>query len=493
MTEYPGRRERGLARELIREVAHAAAGVMHWRNVDLRSAAEHLVYTALRSGGGGVARGSAAGGPLRVVRAVSRSRFLPKSGTTEQPRVVVLVTQPIHVALYRPIAERLAERGVESTIVDAETRGGRAVNSDDIVARLVHYLRPGDVPALLAHAALLARQLSDTPVTWRPLLSDEDAGPILTVLQRGISLAAIDAARLARMLNRLAPDLLVCFSESGLLGRLAPAVASAGAGRIPVVDLPHAEAADPWGTDGVGYDALAVYGPRAAEVMRLAGIDQGRIIEIGPLRYDGILAASRETAAVTEPRRILFASQPVDPRKPALHPDIKRAALSAAVAAGAVAAPAEVVAVPHPVEPPGGLELLVGELSPPAGVRCTVASAGLHGLLPGSWLLVTASSQSVFEAVIAGIPAVTVHPAGSEPPVTFAADGIALGVTTDEEAEQVARSLLNSTTRDRAVRASRAALGNRIGPLDGRAADRAASWLGGLATESRRRPRSPAR
>lgn len=492
MIEAPGRVERALARRLVAELAADMPHALQWRSVELGPVAEHVLYTALRHGQGGGEGEPFVRDALRVARALSRSRRPARLTAEARVRIVVVVTQPIHVTLYQPIARRLEEQGVQSVLIDGETRGGRAVRSRVIDARLLHFLRPNDGPSLVAHAWSVGRLLSDAPSAWLAHRSPSAARRHLALVRRGVLLAAIEATRIHAMLARVGPDAVACFSESGLLARLVPAAVAASNHPVPVVDLPHAEAADPWGSAGIGYDEVAVYGPRAADVMRTAGMADQRIVQIGPLGYDRLLAAS-PARPPDNPRRVLFASQPARPSQPALHPDVKRRALWAAVTAAEAVRPADVVVLPHPTEPGNEPEQFVSGLRPPDGVTIRIESQrGLHEVLPGAWLLVTASSQSVFEAVLSGVPAVTVNPTKGPDPVTFASEGIALGVRSPEEAAHASRMLLDPANRSSRLAGMREALGSRLGPLDGRAADRAARWLAEVATRSHERSgRSP--
>jgi hypothetical protein len=149
-----------------------------------------------------------------------------------------------------------------------------------------------------------------------------------------------------------------------------------------------------------------------------------------------------------------------------------RAALGAAEALGA-----ELVVVPHPAEQPGTAASLVAGQRDPSGVAVRLAAAGdLHRELIGSALLVTGWSNSVFEAAVAGVPALTVNPGGIAP-VDFAADGLALGATDADSAKTAAAGLRDEGRRDAAVRRAREVAVERLGALDGRASWRAARLM----------------
>jgi hypothetical protein len=150
--------------------------------------------------------------------------------------------------------------------------------------------------------------------------------------------------------------------------------------------------------------------------------------------------------------------------------------LRAAIAAAARVAPAEVVIVPHPAEPPGTARRLAAAELLPAGVTLRLADDGLHASLPTAWLLVTGWSNSVLEAAILGVPAITVDATGRAP-VDFAADGLATAASSPEDAAWIATALLDDATRARSLARARESLRERIGPEVGGASGRAAELI----------------
>jgi hypothetical protein len=117
-------------------------------------------------------------------------------------------------------------------------------------------------------------------------------------------------------------------------------------------------------------------------------------------------------------------------------------------------------------------------LAAPADVTVRVELAtDLHELLQGAWLLVTAWSQSVLDATIAGVPSITVNPTGGPDPVTFADEGLATGTHDPESAAMAAKRLLEPAARQSAIDGARAALRLRLGEVDGRAAERTAELI----------------
>ena len=493
MTEFLGREERRVASALIDALPETRARALTWDGIDLRSSAEHLLYVALRQPALVAVTGRLSSGRPFARLAKEAVTTMARRGRESGPPAAVagFVTQPVHATLFASVASHLPDDLIVRA-VDARTHGRP---SDRIAAtdeRLVDHLDVRLLLSLTLHVLSVHRAFGSVPPGWVGLVDDEQARALSTILRRGLPLVALDAARVITYVRRTRPAVIACFSESGQLARIVPAAAAAAGLGTRVVDLPHADAADPMGTVGAGYDAVAVYGPRAAMAMQRAAISADRITEIGPLRFDGLLSRP-PTEPIESPKRIVLASQPGDPAKPAFHPDVKRAVLRAALGASAELAPAELVIVPHPTETDDVTQEFLSNVALPAGVHVRLERPGtLHDVLPDTWILITGASQSVYEAVLIGVPAITVNATGGDDPVTFARDGIALGATSVEETVGLAHRLSDPEQRRRSVAAARAAIGDRLGPLDGRAAARAAGWLTGFVEAGRAASHRPA-
>jgi hypothetical protein len=398
----------------------------------------------------------------------------PRPRVAERATVLVAAQQPIHLALYAAIDAELRRRGMASRSVDV-ARAGPAADE-----RLGRALSLRGAMMLSRHAMAVRR---DVPVSTRRAGDDERlyraARDILVRL-------AVQAAQLDAVVARVRPACLVTFNEIGTWSRLGPAVARANG--IPAIDLPHAEAVDAEAIEGLPHDAIAVYGPRSAELMARAGVDPGRVHVIGPLRYDSLAERARRWVEPLDVPRILYASQPVRPAIAHLTQDAKREVYAAALAAAGAAAPCTLVVVPHPTEPTGELGALIDGIEAPAGVTVVQDAGGLHELLVGSALLVTASSQSVFDAAVVGVPAVMVHPVEAPNPFPYAAEGFAVEVGDAREAGAAAGRILSGGGREAAIARARRALADRFGEVDGRAFVRAAELIDSAVPSAPDRP-----
>jgi hypothetical protein len=470
---------RRTASVLVQALTVADEQPLRFDGMDLLPALEQQLFFALRDGRtpaagarGVVRRGIEAARPLGAAALGLAAWRLPQPG--DGP-IAVLVRDATHYPVLMQIEAELQRNGGEAL---ALLRVGRAAGP-----RMEHSMAPrlADlVDSRLALAAFgqrgaLARALAGSDEAWSAAVGPARAGELRQIASLEGGRIALGAAALVSAARRWRPSLLAAFDEIGTWARILPTVARRHG--IPSLDLPHAEAADAEAIRGAGYDVMATYGPAASRVLRAAGVVAERIVEIGAPRFDQLVAlvessGQERTAAPARPR-VVFAAQY---ETGAMHRPVLEACYGAALAA-AEAVGAELVVVPHPAEQPGIAASLVhgGRAGDRVAVR--LAEAGdLHRELIGSWLLVTGWSNAVFEAAIAGVPALTVNPGGVAP-VNFAAEGLALGATDATSAANLAAGLREQETRHRAVRRAREVAAERLGALDGRASWRAARLM----------------
>jgi hypothetical protein len=285
-----------------------------------------------------------------------------------------------------------------------------------------------------------------------------------------ITRLGIEAIRLDAAVRAARPRVLVTYDEVDAWGRLLTAIA--GRHGVPVVDLPHAEAVDVDAIRGVDYAAMGTFGPRAASVLQAAGVPSERIAVVGPARFDRLVHAA--SAPIDRPPRVLLAAQY---RGRAMTHEL-RSTILAAAAAAADAIGGDVELLPHPTEAAASWEPAVTARRSPAGPAIRIVSdAGLHDRLRGAALLMTGWSNSVYEAVLAGVPAITVHPDPGEPPMPFAREGISTQARSVEEAAVAATRLVRDPGRSEALARAQPSLADHLGPLDGRATARTADLV----------------
>ncbi len=445
-------------------------GILELRGADLGAALEQQFFFQLRAGD----LAAAATGRFDGLRAWVRVAGIAGAGMTALLRrppppgvVVAMVRQPVHVDALAGIDEELRRQGgprVHTVRIGPAARQTPPQPGPLQGPAIFEVMDPRLAPSLAAHQRRVLR------------LRPSPAAPpaIAAFTRRELPRIAAGAIGVESVIRRYRPSLLVSFDEIGTWARLIPAVARRAG--VPTLDLPHAEAADAVAISGAGYDAFAVYGPRARQVLLAAGVRPERIHAIGAPRFDPLIAAAREEIAPGSRRAVLFAAQYVTGR---LTAEVLTATYRAALAAaGATDSPLDVV--PHPAQPPGTIERLMAENPAPAGVRVRTADGGLHAALAASWLLVTGWSNSVMEAAIAGIPSITVNPGGVSP-VDFAADGLSTGATGERDAAAAAVALRDPGHARDALNRARGTLADRLGPLDGRASERAATLIRSLA------------
>jgi len=468
------------AGDLVRDLVARAPRATELDGINFAPALEQQVFFALRDGFD--PRPSRT--PALVRRAIDLGTVAGAIGVALLPRrrpdlgpdpIVAIIRQPARMAILGPIETALEELGGGRLAVVRVARAGQAGAAGPRSVRLAELLEPQVMPGVARYVARLGSALALARSEHGSTSRAPHAALLDAVASRELPRIALGIAALESLVRRWDPSLIVAFDEIGTWSRLIPAVARAHG--IPTLNLPHAEAADAVAIAGADYDRFAVFGPRAAAVMRAAGIESNRISQIGAPHFDRLVARSAEPAesgTPAGPRRILVAAQYVQGL-------MKIAGLEAchraALAAAAAVAPAEVVVVPHPLQPAGLIEGIVAASADPPGVVVRVEHAqGLHALIDGAWLLVTGWSNSVFEAGLRRVPSIMVDPEHVSP-VSYAAEGLAIGVSTDAAAADAAMALLDPGFRAATLDRAAAALGAHLGPLDGRSSERAARLI----------------
>ncbi len=485
---------RAIAAALVRELAASAPSTLDLDGVDLGPALEQQLFFALRDGlDASVRRVSHVdvAAFARITAALGYSllprRQRPRS--RESSPIVALIRQPARMAILEPI-ERALRRldGPPLEVVAVAQATERAADGwpskSDLAGtapmpthRLQDVLLPGEVVRMWRYQLRLPRGLRAADRAWSAAVGSSRAAGLLTIAARELPRIALGAAGLRSVVGRWRPSLLIGFDEVGTWSRILPAVAHASA--VSSLNLPHAEAAMPVAIAGADYDRFAVFGPRAAAVLRKAGIPPERVVEIGAPHFDALVARPRPPAtAPARPRRILYAAQYV---QGAMTLAGLEACHRAVLAAATAAAPSELIVLPHPVQPAGLIEGIAGRQPVPTGVDLRIEHGlGLHDLLDDAWLLVTAWSNSVFEAALRGVPSLMIDVEHASP-VAYAEEGLGIGVDTETGAAAAARALLDPAYRAATVERATAALAEHLGPLDGRAAERAADLIVSMA------------
>jgi hypothetical protein len=468
------------ARALVASLVGAGGGDLALSGVDLMPALEQQLFFALRDG-----RADPSGGRALAIRTLEATRPLGAAAlglanwrlqSPGDAPITVLVRDPTHYPVLRQIEAELQSSGGEALALVRVGRAAGVAPDHAIAPSLAEMMDPRLAIAAVRHRRAVAAVARRAAAEWSAAVGPARSGELRRIAVTEAGRIALGAAGLLSVMRRWRPALLVAFDEIGTWARILPAVARRHG--IPSLDLPHAEAADAQAIRGAAYDVVAAYGPRATGVLLDAEVPAERIVQIGAPRFDPLVALAAGGAADRGPddRRVLFAAQYVTGAMtgPAL-----RACYRAALAA-AEALDAALVLVPHPAEEPGTAARMVAE-GGADGIEVRVAEPGdLHRQLVGAELLVTGWSNSVFEAAVAGVPALTVNPGGIAP-VDFAADGLSVGVADADEAARAALALRDETTRRAAVERARAVAEERLGALDGRASARAARLMLALA------------
>lgn len=378
--------------------------------------------------------------------------------------ILAVIRQPVHARLLEPVMAELAREGGPRV---RTIRVGRAARGDGPGQTLDAYLDRRAVGPLLRTPLPASEGLR---VVWERVMGPA-AAQFVSATRAELRLLRIAAVGLQRAIERVDPAAVVTYDEVGRWGRLIASAARVAG--VPSVDLPHAEAVDEVAMRGMAFDVVAVLGPTAADRVAAAGVPAERIVVVGSPGLDALVARAQEGGGADRGRRIVFASQYIGG---VMTKDVKARTVRDAIDASGPAAPAEIVLVRHPVEDDGVLATAAGGAAP-AGISVRVSRQRLQDELPGAWLLITGSSQSVIDATAASVPAITINRTDGPDPVSFAADGMALGAHSVATARDHVAALLDPAMHGAQVRRARSKLSARVGPLDGRAAARIADLL----------------
>lgn len=451
-----------VARALVADIRVRAPALLVHAGVDLGPAIEQALFGRLRR----PRRASRMPGARSLLRDVYHAARALRSTPDPVPGdVVALVINPAHARIFEPVRVNLAARGIGAfTTFESHARG--AGKGQRRASRLVDRLTPARAAALLAFDARARVRMAGATRGFEDVVDLETARRMRAALAEAIGRSALYATCLAELADHR-PSLLLGFNEIGRSSRLLPAVGRRAG--IPTLDVAHAEAVDAEAIEGADYDRYAVFGQRASDVLARAGIEPSRIVAVGAPRFDALI--HRHSAPPSQPpdRRVVFASQWLGGR---MTEEVKRATVAGAVAAAAAVSAHELVIQRHPIERDDIAYQVAASLAPP-GVRVRAGEpSGLYAELDGAWMLVTAWSNAVFEAVLANVPVLCINATGAELPMPFVAEGIALGAEDTEGAARAATSLLSATTWTEAVMRARIGLGPHLGPLDGRATER---------------------
>ncbi|MEO5985682.1 MAG: hypothetical protein ABIW50_07920 [Candidatus Limnocylindria bacterium] len=446
-----------------------AAGVLlEFRGIDLGSSVEQVLFTSLR-----------AGGPLRVGlrrrlprllrRPVAALSALRRTEPAHAADVLVIALADVHRRLFAPVAAEFArlDPSLTTTLMSAG-RGAQDPRLAELPA-VSRQLKRRSAIALMGHR-VDRRRLAHAAQRWDTIVGGRVADELVPFVADTIARLAVEAARIDDTLEAVRPRAVVMYDEIDVWSRLVVRVARRH--DVAAVDLPHAEAIDVEAIRGAHYDLMGVFGPRAAAVLSSAGVPDDRIVVVGPAGFDPLVRSARSD--VDRPPRVILAAQYRGGRMT----DQVRAGILDGALAAARAIDATVDLVPHPTEPASAWDEVVANRRHGSRGEVRIASRdSLHDLLPGSALLVTGWSNSVYEAVLAGVPAITCHLLEGPPPMPFASEGLASEARDEAAAADHARDLMRPERRQDALATARSALADHLGPLDGAAATRSAALV----------------
>ena len=458
---------REAARRLIASAYDAGPALFATPEVDLVPAAEQALFHAFRSlDATGIHRR-----PPPTWRAFARLAYGFGSGLLHRrlpvvrDRVVVVVLNPAHREILKSVAPLVEATGMRLALISDGS--GRSATAH--LPGLAAFLRPTQAPDVLSRMLRADRAIDRATREWSRIVDERTASMARETLRAELLRAILDAACFDAIAAG-GPRSVVTFDEIGRRARLVRKVVARRG--VASLDLPHAEAADPLAIAGADYDLFGVFGPRARMVVEAAGIASTRIREVGAARFDELVL--RPVNQPVLPRRLVFASQWLGGQMTA---EVKAATIRLAVEAAAAAAPCTLVVKPHPLETDRIADEVLGVGLPADVIASVDRQSRLYDLLDGAWGMLTGWSNVVFESNLSGVPAVCLTATGGPDPTSFVPEGLAVGASDGKTVVAAMARLADENERASLLAGARAALGEHLGPLDGRASERTAALI----------------
>jgi hypothetical protein len=459
------------AASLVTRLREAEPEILALAGLDLGPALEQSLFGLLRPADLAAPRArrpTRLGALMRLtmglVGGVGASR--PAAGS-----VVAIGLSPAHPRILEPISDELVRRGTaEPFLVRAAKLDVVAAGRRFRGAGLSDLVDAEFVAPLIQHLRRLGRSLDRATRSWDEDSSSASTDALRRSARDALARSGMEAACLLSIAARR-PALMMSFNENGRWARLIPAAARRHG--VLSLDIAHAEIVDVVAIQGADFDRFAVFGAYSASTLHGAGIDPGRVVEVGAPRFDQLIRRARSGHGRPQ-RTVVVASQWLGGRMTA---SVKRAMLEVILEAAASVAPVQVVVRLHPLEVDSTVQETLASVRPHAGVATRIERDGdLYASLDGAWAMVTGWSNAVFEAALLGVPSICVNTTGGPLPLDLAG-GIATEALTAEQLTSRLRQLLDDRQRGRALGAARDGLVSRLGPLDGHAAERAADLI----------------
>ena len=301
-----------------------------------------------------------------------------------------------------------------------------------------------------------------------------------------------------QLMEYLRPSAIVSFHLYG--HTLAPFVLEARARGIPVIYVQHGVyLAKDRCLEPLEYDLSCVFGPASAEmfagrpgetvIVGQPGGDEGRILRPSAAQPGSYSAPPDGVVPSDGSATILVATQPLRPEDGdgGQADQWLQGVVEAAEALGA-----QVVIKPHPAETDLAEYEALAQRHPDCVRLLSADAATIAELLQTSAVLVTMDSTVVFDAAMAGVPAVTINLTGRRDRFPFAQDGGAVGVYRYEDIQPTLTRLLREPAAREELAATREAfLDRHIGCRDGNAIERIAEHIAQLVTGAEARRGNP--
>jgi UDP-N-acetylglucosamine 2-epimerase len=328
------------------------------------------------------------------------------------------------------------------------------------------------------------RELTAAGRAWRvgprPIQAAGEWPVIVARVQRALRLQLPSTLMTARSLTKafaeVVPDLLFVGNPLVMEGTLA--VAAARASGVPVATMQHGEISSNTDWSRSGVDLMTVWGAHARRILMESGFPERRIAVTGAPWIDGLKRKSPAAKRRAGPRTILVAmSGAGDAVGFAEHFGHVQRLLEAS----RELRDHRWVFRLHPKDDPEIYTTLMAQIPGSHGEITRPKGVGIHSQLEESDLLITITSSSAFDAMLARVPVLTLARPSGEPSPRFVSDGATTHVSIEESlAKRIQQLFERGEPEETRASAERFVANLFFGAQDGAAADRMADAIAAL-------------
>jgi len=420
--------------------------------------------------------------------AVSAQRFWRSRSRKTIPgnnSILLLPYYANHADVMKPIVELLQKRGVSFSTVEVDNIFNVTRKRLDKYGMDYEVFEHYRSRISIGRASASGKEFRKS---WKELSADTEVQA--AIQYRGIPLwpalkerfRQLFNSRFAQIIGQLEatrhllsvkhPSLAVYANDYSAYGRVAYAAARLEG--IPSLLLQHGALTDDPRFDKVSADKIAVEGPAVKQYLTYKGVEPEKMIVTGQPRFDD-LALKRGIPG----REEIFRKLGISAEKKIItlctqKPECDEKTTVAVAAAVSKLQEFTLVIKMHPAEGPER-KAMYDRVAKENGCSDAVVilDISLYGLLASSEIMITVFSTTATEAMMLGVPVITINLTGEPDKMPYASSGAALGVHKAEELpEAIDEVLHDQPTKAKLEKSAKKFVYDRAYIMDGKATER---------------------